>query len=1053
MGVTSGKTCTECGLPIPASDLGNRCPNCLLEFAITPPPDPSTEAATPRPRSIPRFFGNYEILDEIGRGGMGVIYRARQLNLNRTVALKFIQPGLLASSDALMRFQVEVHTASQLNHPNIVSLYETGEIGGQHYFSMSLVDGGSLAEWSGRCEARDSDWIRRAVALLLKVAGAVHHAHQHAILHRDLKPSNILMDANGEPHITDFGLAKVLGSDCGLTRTESIVGSPNYMAPEQASGHSHEVTTAADIYSLGAILYHLLTGRPPFLAPTALETMRLVVEQPPVSPRKINPRVDANLETICLKCLRKDPQARYSSADELAQDLHAWLNDLPIRARRVTTLGALWLWSRRRPAVAALGAALLLALIAIAIGSSVAVVRVSRAERKTTAVLRDALLHQARTLRLTLPMGNRAAALDRIRQAAALGGDLEFRNQLREELLATLARADVIFIPQAHLPASPDSALNQIGPGFDRWAVATNNIVILISLPGGSEITRFAVADSPVEKLEAFSPNGRFLALRQAEAFSVWDTQTGRACFSTNNPAIIFCFTPNSQLAIQVDRKVVSIRSLPSSDEVKRLDPYADDLDAPRVSWSSLAFSPDGRTLAAQRRISRVTELIDVATGKLSRSLTNTYVGGGVCWNRRGTHLAVATARNQVVVWNLRSGVRVFESSSFTGRAEAMALNASGSLLAASFEDRRVRLFDLDANRVAAEIDGFSHSLSFDRSGARLGPVFVDGAAGFVQLQESTHFSEVTLGDTSLEFREFHLSGDGRIAAVGTQTNVILCDTLTGRQLLNQQWGIRTTCFDPNQAAVLSSGSPGLFRWDMEWRGSNRIVLAREERLTPERGWRWFDFARDGNLFAGANLTSGMVVLFDRTFTNRLAELGPHDKVDFTALSPDGRWVASGSSTDGHVRVWDRQSGREAFSIEMGVLPRAVFSRDGKWFASFGKTFDLREVGSWKAVALPPTSERQPIFKAAAFSPNSRLLAAISGHSTVQLFDLATWQPAGLLRPPGYVRMHAVLFSPDGKRLLAVGNVGRMRAWDLTRLRAELNDFGFEWPVATIPTE
>ncbi|MCI0350468.1 MAG: serine/threonine-protein kinase, partial [Acidobacteriales bacterium] len=751
MSVGPGKLCSQCGLPIPDSELGNRCPNCLLELAITPLPDePPQDLPVQRTFLKSRFFADYEILEEIARGGMGVVYRARQLSLNRLVALKVVQSGLLASPDALLRFQVEVRAVALLNHPNIISLHEAGEHEGQHYFSMGLVEGSSLADLNARCALRNLEWLRRAVGLLVKVARAVHHAHQHGILHRDLKPSNILLDKAGEPHVADFGLAKVLEADTGLTRSESVVGSPNYMAPEQASGRSHEVTTAVDIYSLGAILYELVTGGPPFQSRSALETMRLVIEKEPISPRKLNLKIDANLETICLKCLRKEPQARYSSAAELAQDLESWLQGRPIRARPVGAFGGLWLWSRRHPAVSFLSLALVLALVGIAVGSSIAAVRVSRAERRANANLRESLLNQTRTLRLTSLIGNRALSLNQIRQASALGGSPNFRRQLRDELLATLARTDLNFVPQPQLPSSPVPALNLLAPRFDRWATVTNaRTVRIVTVPDGREVQHFDAGESPVQSLESFSDDGRYLGLRQAGGVSVWDINTGRCCFATNDPACVFCFTSGSTgLVVQVERKVAVVLELPLMNELRRLEPYANADRSPAASWIFMACSPNGRTLAAQGWSTRLTGLIDLQAGKSRRYVTNLGVGRTMSWSADGVHLAVANHRHRVSVWNANSDSRAFESSAFPAEAQTVAMDASASLVAVGFEDRTLRLFDVEATRLACEFPCVTHRLAFDPRGTRIGPVFCNGAAGWLQLERSTEFLETAVTDT-----------------------------------------------------------------------------------------------------------------------------------------------------------------------------------------------------------------------------------------------------------------------------------------------------------------
>ncbi|MBM4069447.1 MAG: serine/threonine protein kinase [Planctomycetes bacterium] len=275
-------------------------------------------------------FGDYDLLQEVARGGMGIVYRARQLSLDRVVALKMIIAGRLASEEDLQRFRTEAEAAARLQHPNIVKVYEVGEADGQHFFSMEFIDGQSLSQ---KVHAQGPLPGREAARQLRLIARAVHHAHRHGVLHRDLKPANILIDAEDEPHVTDFGLAKRIGGDSDRTRTGVILGTPSYMAPEQAAGSVRDLGPPCDIYGLGAILYELLTGRPPFRSESSLETVRQVLDHDPVPPRLLNPNVDAVLETICLKCLEKDPGRRYATAEGVAEDLQRYLNDEPISAR------------------------------------------------------------------------------------------------------------------------------------------------------------------------------------------------------------------------------------------------------------------------------------------------------------------------------------------------------------------------------------------------------------------------------------------------------------------------------------------------------------------------------------------------------------------------------------------------------------------------------------------------------------------------------------------------------------------------------------------------
>jgi len=314
----------------------------------------------------PRDFGDYELLEEIGRGGMGVIYRARQKSLNRIVALKLILTGPLASGDEIRRFHSEAEAAAILDHPGIVPIYEVGELAGQHYFSMGYVEGQSLAD-----RIKDGPLPpREAAQLVRRVSEAVHFAHQAGVIHRDLKPANILLDRAGQPRVTDFGLAKRVKGHSQLTGTNQILGTPSYMPPEQARGVAGKIGPAADVYALGAVLYELLTGRPPFTAANPLATLVQVLHHEPVPPRQLNSQVPLDLNTIALKCLEKSASRRYPTAQDLADELGRYLAGEPIHARPIGPGERLWRWCRRHPARAVASAAVLLCLLIVLAGGS-----------------------------------------------------------------------------------------------------------------------------------------------------------------------------------------------------------------------------------------------------------------------------------------------------------------------------------------------------------------------------------------------------------------------------------------------------------------------------------------------------------------------------------------------------------------------------------------------------------------------------------------------------------------------------------------------------------
>jgi serine/threonine protein kinase/Tfp pilus assembly protein PilF len=380
------------------------CSACLFRTGLASLDNENDEAFAPTIARMLKDFGDYELLEEIGRGGQGVVYRARQKSLNRIVALKVIGLAHWATQAHVKRFRMEAEAAAHLDDPRIVPIYEIGERDGACYYSMKFIEGGQLDKIIGS-EPMPS---RKAAELTAKLAHTLHHAHQHGVLHRDVKPGNILLDAKGEPHLTDFGLARLVEKESTVTRTLEVLGTPSYMAPEQAAGNNTQLTRATDVYGLGAVLYQLLTSHPPFAGATTYETVRMVLETLPRQPRLYNPKVDRDLETICLKCLEKEPARRYASGEAVAEDIERFLRNEPIRSRRSSRLEHVWRWCKRKPLVASLVAAL---IMVVAIGSAAALLE-SRRIQKERELVRRANLSEQETARLEAEQTKNPAAYE-----------------------------------------------------------------------------------------------------------------------------------------------------------------------------------------------------------------------------------------------------------------------------------------------------------------------------------------------------------------------------------------------------------------------------------------------------------------------------------------------------------------------------------------------------------------------------------------------------------------------------------------------------------------
>lgn len=1070
--MSNPRCCPDCGLPMPSASEGAGCPHCLLRMAMGEEPEQADEAP-----KRPRLFGNYELLGEIARGGMGVVFRAREIGLGRVVALKMIQPGHLPSPEAWARFQTEITASSRLNHPNIVPLYESGSVGGAQFFTMRFVEGGTLAariEGQRPGAAPGSVWRttrdeqEAIVRLMIEVARAVHHAHQRGVLHRDLKPSNILLDEEGRPLVADFGVAKMFSRDHTTTMTQAVLGSPNYMAPELADGRGSDVTVETDVYGLGAVLYEALTGTPPFLAGTPLETIRRVLDEDPVSPRDWNPGIDADLETICLKCLQKDPAARYDSALELAADLERWLQRLPIRARPLGMVGSAMRWCRRHPGLAAMTSLLLLTLVLVAVGASIAALRIRRAEQAVVVQLRESLLDQLRVLRSSPVRDGRTSSRDLLRQAVSLGGDDDYRARLRDEALATFAQPNVIFrAVQDGSAAEPRRVL--IDPLQQNIARITDDSVTLAPIAGGAA-RRLLDAD-PGAQLDGFSPDGRFLAIRNASRIEIYDVTTtetisafrtdlvngrtelkedvrARSVQSAGTSTHVYSFAAKAPLlALEQDDCEVSLHELPSGEETKRVKLTPDASKQGPRGFSSLRLSPDARMLACARAADNLIELVELDTGRVRWRKQQTGRVLALEWQPRFSRLIAAFQDGRLVVMRDTNG-EVIATLLTPAPAYELTIRDDSNLLAGACADRRLRLWDMISLRLLFETEHDGRGLVFspDEKQLRLGTVFEGDRAGWLSIEPSRFFKESVVAAAAMDIRDcaYHSASDLIIFSHMNRIGFASGSTRGPRGGMNVS-GVPVFALDPRGDFMLVKGASGIARHPFT-RSPQGAVLDHPAVgvVLPGGDWRALAISADGGHIWAADGKSNLLRGYTRSFTGEPLTLGPHPSVNALAVSPDGRHVVSSSSLLLETIVWDTQARSGILKMRTGRQQRLTFSPDGRWLAVHGDVFELTRTADWQTVVLPYTGPR-PTLGAAAFSHDSRLLAVLENQSRIRLFDLVENRSMGQLVAPEPRNFHALAFSPDGHHLVVACAGGRLRVWDLKSCRDDIESLGMKW--------
>ncbi len=980
--------------------------NISLDEISDPSPDDSDLLPlAPENGAQITYFGDYKIEGEIARGAMGIVYRAEQTSLKRTVALKMIRGAVLAGDEDVARFHVEAEAAASLDHPNIVPIYEIGEHEGQQYFSMKLIEGGTLTD---RMEELRRD-PRAAVKLMATVARAIHAAHQRSILHRDIKPRNILIDEEGEPHVTDFGLAKQLESNSSMTVSGQIMGTPFYMPPEQAQGGARELTTEADIYSLGAVLYHVLTGELPHKGDSLMDTLKLVVEKEPKAPMAVDSSIDRDLETIVLKCLDKDPAKRYPSANELADDLDRWLRGEPIAARPITTPRRAIKWAKRKPVHAIAWGLAAVVLLTLGIGGPLVAIKQARLRKDADEQTSVATNAQAET-QLKVEEMRRALYFSEMNFASLTTEDSQGVKLIRD-------------LTKKWIPEKGEVDLR----GWEWHYLDGLYRYDLFSFEGHQ---------AKVTAVE-FSPDGsRAASLDSLGTLCLWSSADGSELHSWEGAAHVessLAWNPSGGELALFDPKGNLVRLHIESGEVKMKAPY------PSAAYRWFVWSPDGKRFAIARRTDKHLLIVDAKTGELEQSIDTGFDSfGGIFWNPDGTEIAASHYGGSLKIWRVESGLpasnprilpkRTLRNFSWSMDGKYLAGETNGEppmslgvLDAVTLEEvgRFSGHFDWVTATLWSEDSQKVISTSWDRT-VRIWNL------GDPAPQLVIPCSEHPAGISSNPRGPQIAITEGRRVRIVNENAVtppsLNLKPLGTYRILDLRWS-------PDGARVLVAGADGsvhLWSPDADSRGT--------EFQNPIGTRTWSAcWSPDGSRLATATREIVIWNAADRTEVIRFGQRqGNTVSLDW---SPDGVRLAS-LSDDGTVRVWNAESGAELHAVTLKGVG-LTFQCDVRWNPDPG-TRQLAVANGGHVVILDSKS-LSPIRKlesretstiiALSWSPDGSRIAVGRKAGPVEIFDSRSGKLIrSLLGHEGGTL--GLTWGPEGKRLASAGADRFIRVWD-----------------------
>lgn len=1055
---SSARACARCGTLLGPDAPGSACWSCMIAVATAAPePDagsngthearPPEAASDPVPTETGQRLGDYLLERQIAHGGMGVVYRARQLSLDRTVAVKLLLLGRYSSADSIARFRREAQSAAALRHPNIVAIHDVGEHQGQSFLAMEYLPGGSLAD-----VLRGGPLpFERAARYAHAIAQAIHHAHGQGVLHRDLKPSNVLIGDHGEVRVTDFGLAKKLDGTNDLTLTGQMVGTPNYLSPEAAAGRNEEVGPLSDVYAIGAVLYECLTGRPPFLAPSLSETLIHIRDTDPVAPRALNPAVPRDLETIALKCLEKSPARRYASAEALAADLDRWLRQEPIQARPVGVFERGWKWAKRKPKAAALLATTLIAVGAFIASLTVMNVRVGRANRQLSENVRDLEWQKAEDLEWQGKPANALARFSRLlrdnpRDEAAASRILSLLSLRKFALPTSEPLSHDGKLVKAELSPNGRWVLTASTDGTARiWDADTSRELIVVR--PGNGITDAAFV-SQGERFVTLQRDGcqlwEIVGLPASAPSSAGEThglvggggQTARAEKKEAPSArLIAQFPRHSEsrdpLVVSRDRRAFAFGDgshICAYDAVSG-KPLGPTLSLPGYVWMS-QFSPDGRALLTSAFDSAhdgYVSVWDIATGQ-SRLGPLRAKRPSVAFAPDGAKIVVASTDGILSVFDATTGQERARNPNMSGDPVGLKISADGQKIITALWGKAVRIWSMDTlEATAPPLEGVSDGCIVDVSpdsrtlvtGSRDGQLkFWDLATGVGAGEAFGHdgpISSVRFADDGSRVVTASEDGTGRVW--NTRLHVAVTKTLGG------QGDSRAIAFLPDGQRLVSTAQ-------------NYAQLVDARTLQPigkpmsHAAIFTSGLSADGRLLFTASFF-GAVRLWDVSTGEPIGEPLAHGAdVWACAFSRDARRLVS-TSRDMQARVWDVATSKLVFPPiahpdEVNVVK---ISPDQERFVTGCLDAGARLWSLANGSSIGQPMRHRGLIWDINFNPEGTLIATASADTTARLWDGRTGASVG--RPMKHDRgVLSVSFSPDGQRVLTSSEEGAARVWD-----------------------